>query len=749
MSKTAPNLLATSSESDAATGWLPRLAQSLAHAIDPSEVFRDGRLAAPTLRPLVFSLIGLLIAALVASTGIYLCYRQLCALLEEKLQTSDQILTTALASIEREVSALPLNASDCSAQAQRDLTRAAIDSVLVSQFYIQSSSDHGSVVCGSLGNANAFWQFDLNKPGLQIVPSQSIRSHIVVGKVNNQSVAIAIVNPRQLIDRLPGNSLGANSGSTMINLINSDGLILATNRDQGHANSWLLSLLAPISSTQSIAKWPLKVEGTVSQQEIMGAISAQVAFWLLSAVLATLLVSFGVNRRLQKYSSRAWRLQHALKKRRFAPVVQPIVNASDGRCVGMEILMRWKHPTRGLVAPAEFIDYAERSGMIVPMSDLLMRQAHRQLADIAIANPGLYFSFNITPSQLRTANFAQTLLDIFDSDPISPAQVVLELTERDLVDQHVRDELGRLRAFGFKIAIDDFGTGQSSLAVLQDLVIDKLKIDRAFVNTVSGDASAQPVLDAIIDLAHRLKIEIVAEGIETPLQQQYLVSKGVQALQGYHFARPLTPIDFATWLGVQKTGQVNSAQINDSISQVLLDIQQARSDLEKNRWHYGKLHRQCILGNEIVSWLAQRYDLRRQEAVKLGQRLLAKGFLVHVFEEHDLEDAPLFYRLLSTQAVHEARNLANNSGVTLNQITSWLQGPLGVKPGHRQSALLRFSQAVKGSEVVKALMAAGNLDHAQAMAAGVQLMRAGLLKHAFDEQGFIDSNAQFYYLTLQ
>jgi EAL domain-containing protein (putative c-di-GMP-specific phosphodiesterase class I) len=764
MSKTLFNVNLASNKLPSENTLVARLRALFSKVFESSETFRDGRLVAPKLRALVVALIGLTVGCAVSIVGVMLCYQHLQSDLISRMQSSNKILSAALNSIETELGHLPndfltdLNGESlingCTAAIQRALNQANNDSLLVSQFYLQALDKTQTQACGGLGVNTPFWQFDLTRPGLQIVPSQNIRANIVVGLVDQNSVSVAIIDPVQLLDRLP-----SNYGEASIKILSLDGLTLASTKRKSTQSEGAALAFPSIHSQFNLAQWPLTLSGSIEHGEIVTTLRSQFAFWFASTALIAGFIVFYLNRNLQKYSSRAWKLQRALKKRRFAPVVQPIVNAQTGECIGMEILMRWKHPTRGLVPPAEFIEYAERSGLIIPMSDLLMRLAHQQLGDIALANPKLYFSFNVTPSQLRIPDFSQTLLEIFDGDPIGPERVLLELTERDLVDEQIRDALVRLRTFGFKIAIDDFGTGQSSLAVLQDLTIDKLKIDRAFVNTVSVDPSAQPVLDAIIDLAHRLKIEMVAEGIETMQQQDYLISKGVQALQGYRFARPLTPLDFSAWLSNQarnqlndktsdqQSGRENSLQISDSLAQVLIDLQQVRSELERNRWNYGKRHRQCLLGNELVTWLAKRYALSRSEALKLGKRLLAKGFLVHVFEEHDLEDAPFFYRILSLQAVQEARNVVNTSTATNNQLLSWLKGHYGLKPGTRTSALLTYRQAVRGSEVVESLMKAGQLDRAKATAGGVQLMRAGLLKHAFDEQGFIDSRTQFYYLT--
>jgi EAL domain-containing protein (putative c-di-GMP-specific phosphodiesterase class I) len=712
-------------------GWSPKEASERSA--------QETRRAPPRLRPLAIVFIVVVISNLVALLGISLCVVQLTDDLGVRLGEAEQTLSVAFAQVDRDLHSLPtdsLQTDECPAVLQSELARLAIDSLLVKEFYLQSSE--AASACSGFGLVKPFWRVDTNRTTAQVVPAESIRQGIVVAKVLGNRVAVALLDPRQLIDRLPGRS-----GGDSVALKTVDGFSLAA-----FGTSDRSELVSPIE--RSLAGWPLVLVASASQAQFGAGVQGQLIFWIMTALLMSALAVMLLNRYLEHQSSRAVRLQMALKKRRFAPVVQPIVDSVTGQCVGAEVLMRWKHPVRGLLAPAEFIDYAERSGLIVPMSDLLMRQAHQQLAEIAMAHPSLYFSFNITPAQLRTPNFAQSLLDIFDGTPLGPERVLLELTERDLVDEHVRDELTRLRARGFQIAIDDFGTGQSSLAVLQDLSIDKLKVDRAFVNTISSDAGAQPVLDAIIELAHRLKLAMVAEGIETIQQANYLTAKGVQTLQGYYFAKPLTPIDFATWLNARQHGEaITNAPVEVSVdlNHVLQDLQAARSKLEGDRWHHLRHHPNCLLGNEIVSWLATHFDLPRGQALRLGRRLIARGYLVHVFEEHDLEDGPFFYKLLTMAAANESRGNAVAFNKPTAQLLAWLHGKQGVIPGKRYFRGLMFSEAVSGAEVVDGLVRAGGLDREQARALGVQLMRQGQIKHSFDELGFLDSKAHYYHLS--
>jgi sensor c-di-GMP phosphodiesterase-like protein len=707
---------------------------------------KDIRRKPPQLRPFAISLFALVVFSFIGLLVLALCVKQMRLDLQARLEQSESALSQVLADIERDLRALPVaTASACDVNTQQDITRMSLNSVLVREFFIQPKAAEDA--CGSFGKTYAYWRLLSNETGflqgVQIVPTESIRSSVVVAVVRDQIASVAVIDPRQLLDRLP--RLQSHETLSIKALT---GFNLASTADT-NKTSVVSSIEKPVTG------WPLVLLATLPEDALFEALRSQGLFWLITSTLLTILLVLGINRRLQRHGSKARRLENALKKRRFAPVVQPIVCAATGVCVGVEVLMRWKHPVRGLVAPAEFIDYAERSGLIVPMSDLLMRQAHQQLADIAIAHPSLYFSFNITPAQLRTLNFSQTLLEIFDGKPLGPDRVLLELTERDLVDEQVRDELTRLRARGFQIAIDDFGTGQSSLAVLQDLPIDKLKIDRAFVNTITSQDNSQPVLDAIISLAHRLNIEMVAEGIEQPMQAAYLKEKKVQSLQGYYFAKPMPPLDFSTWLKSNIAKLANevidssktTAKPGFDLNEVLRDLQPARARLERNRWNYLRRHRNCLLGSELVSWLAERYGITRREALRLGKRLVALGFLTHVFEEHDLEDKPFFYRLLSMAAANESIGTSMQVNKSTGQLLSLLQGNGGLKPGMRYSKGLAFTDAVSGSEVVDTFVRLAGLNHQEACAAAVQLMRGGLIKHCFDELGFVDSKAHHYHLN--
>lgn len=721
----------------------------------------ESRRFPPQLRSGVVTAVSIGMLVIVTSLVAILCKKQLGNEMESHLHDYDKALAITLEAVDQDLQALMMrlatsNASArnsssadifCDQKVRDDLLRASINSLLVREFVIQS--DGVDEVCASFGTTTAFWSSPVAmKSSLLVLPVQRIQPGFVVLKNSDRNQApamayVAVIDPRQILDRLPA----ANPNQQLV-IKTLTGQVIA-----GHMDDNSDAFFAPL--IHSVKGWPIVLEARLQKDQFLSALLAQWPLMLLLWIVSTFAVVLGFNQHQQRLSSRALQLTQALKKRRFAPVVQPIVDAQTQSCVGVEILMRWKHPMRGLIPPAEFIDYAERSGLIVPMSDLLMRQAHRQLAEIAIEHPHLYFSFNVTPVQLRTLGFAQTLLNIFDGQPIGPSRVLLELTERDLVDEQIRNEMTRIRSYGFKIAIDDFGTGQSSLAVLQDLVIDRLKIDRAFVNTISLNANDQPVLDAIITLAHRLNLSMVAEGIETQLQHDYLKSKGVQSLQGYLFSRPLTPLDFSTWLNGQSRGSqklsdqetITPLSLRLNLTSVMNDLRQARTLLERNRWYRLQHYKSCLVGAELIDWLCSHYQCDRAQAIIIGQRLVGRGLLVHVMEEHDFEDGPFFYRLVPVDAASEMIRPDSLAQTGPKQWLGWLHGTHGVVPGDRYAGLLKFRDVVSGQELVDSLGRAGGLNRSDAVIAGVHMMRSGMIRHVFDERGFIDSDRYHYYFS--
>ncbi len=239
-------------------------------------------------------------------------------------------------------------------------------------------------------------------------------------------------------------------------------------------------------------------------------------------------------------------LRAALVNEEFLLNFQPILNA-EGVVTGAEALLRWQHPVRGAVAPAEFIGAAEETGLILPLGHWVLCRACQQLT-IWNKQPelaGLTLAVNVSVRQFRQPDFVEQVLDALAQAGASPNQLKLELTESLLVSnfEDVIAKMSRLRAHGVGFALDDFGTGYSSLSYLGRLPLDQLKIDRSFVSSIESDAHAVAICSATISLAHSLGLKVVAEGVETSAQREMLcLGHSCDYLQGYLFSRPL-PID--------------------------------------------------------------------------------------------------------------------------------------------------------------------------------------------------------------
>lgn len=210
------------------------------------------------------------------------------------------------------------------------------------------------------------------------------------------------------------------------------------------------------------------------------------------------------------------------------------------------MLARWKQPHGGYISPAAFIPLAEKCGLIVPLTQSLMNQVARQMNAIASKLPeGFHIGINFSASHIISPTFVDECLNFRDSFTRRDLNLVLEVTEREPlnVDESLVQRLNILHENGFVIALDDFGTGYSGLSYLHDLHIDYIKIDHSFVGRVNADPESTRILDCVLDLARKLSISIVAEGVETKEQLDYLNQNNITFQQGYYFYKPVTYID--------------------------------------------------------------------------------------------------------------------------------------------------------------------------------------------------------------
>jgi diguanylate cyclase (GGDEF)-like protein/PAS domain S-box-containing protein len=239
----------------------------------------------------------------------------------------------------------------------------------------------------------------------------------------------------------------------------------------------------------------------------------------------------------------------ALDRGEFRLVYQPVADTDTGEVTGVEALVRWQHPRRGLLEPADFIGFAEETGLIVPLGRWVLNEACRraagwhaaQRARDAGARP-LTVAVNVSARQLVELEFLHDVGAALGASGLAPETLVLELTESTVVQQPeaMRQRLAALKALGVRLAIDDFGTGYSALSYLQQFPIDVLKIDKAFVERIGHGGAHGALARAIIALGEALSLQCVAEGVETPEQKSILRALGCRLGQGYYFARPLS-----------------------------------------------------------------------------------------------------------------------------------------------------------------------------------------------------------------
>ena len=244
-------------------------------------------------------------------------------------------------------------------------------------------------------------------------------------------------------------------------------------------------------------------------------------------------------------------LRKALQRDEFSLLYQPKIDMLTGRIIGAEALLRWHNKELGIVSPAEFIPLAEDTGLIIPIGEWVLRTACRQIREWHDQGlPLVRIAVNLSARQFRQGNLAAMIGLILDHEGLTPDCLPLEITESLLMDdvEESSRALNELKAMGLEIYLDDFGTGYSSLSYLKKFPIDGLKIDRSFVMDIPEDADDMALAEAIVAMSHALRLNVVAEGIETKKQLVFLKELGCEEAQGYFFSKPVSAEEFKALL---------------------------------------------------------------------------------------------------------------------------------------------------------------------------------------------------------
>jgi EAL domain-containing protein (putative c-di-GMP-specific phosphodiesterase class I) len=254
-----------------------------------------------------------------------------------------------------------------------------------------------------------------------------------------------------------------------------------------------------------------------------------------------------MDNRLRERRAIAHELSSAVARNELRLHYQPLAKI-DGEVIGFEALLRWHNPQRGMVSPATFIPVAEESGLIMEIGEWVLREACREAA--SWPQP-LQIAVNLSPIQFRHGDLAGLVHSMLLETGLAPTRLELEITEGVLVEDFGRGVsiLRRLKLLGVRIAMDDFGTGYSSLSYLQAFPFDKIKIDQSFISKVKSNPQSAAIVRGVIGLAHGLGLPVLAEGVETRDQLEFLAAESCDEVQGYLLGRPLPILDYSNLVG--------------------------------------------------------------------------------------------------------------------------------------------------------------------------------------------------------
>ncbi|WP_338560032.1 EAL domain-containing protein [Erwinia sp. E_sp_B04_7] len=423
----------------------------------------------------------------------------------------------------------------------------------------------GTVTCSSIfGGQTSDLQTMLQRPApehpkawwmLSLAGTFSVKDRPAVIFMRNtpsQFSTYALVDGQYLLDFM--NAVGKSHGYDIAMQFGGGHLI-----ESGLQPEPGTTLLNASTLTQSSARYPIIATVTSPPADLALTWRQGLMTFVPMAVIFSLLLMMMTNNWLKRKVSVKDRLRRAIARREFTVNYQPVYNIETGECSGAEALMRWQLPNGVWARPDLFIQAAEEEGMIVPLTRHLLQMIAEDAGSWQIP-AHFHLGLNIAGEHIQHADFVADIRQFAAKVAHHQPSITLELTERSLIadGDEVIQKLQQLRSDGIRIAIDDFGTGHCSLSYLQTFPLDYLKIDRGFVNAIESVQGEAPVLDAIIMLSHKLKLSIVAEGVETPVQRDYLRDRGVVFIQGYLYARPMTSSAFMAWMQEQSERPVRS-----------------------------------------------------------------------------------------------------------------------------------------------------------------------------------------------
>ena len=347
-----------------------------------------------------------------------------------------------------------------------------------------------------------------------ILPGEALADDVIPEKMRNKGVALTSLD---------------------------DGTILFMAPDQATATATLPFDKKTFSSKLKSNKFPFNVTVLAPYDVIWADFSELYEKAIASAVVMGVILFFLSLFALRPKKARSNEIEAAMEAGEFIPFYQPTIDVQTGALMGCEVLIRWRKPDGSILPPGAFIGLAEATGLAIQMTRNLMMYVAEEMEDLHEGRPDLKLGINLFDDHFENLNIIDDIKQIFGPSKISYSQLMFEVTERQPLNDidRARVVIRNMRSLGSKVALDDAGTGHGGLAYLQQLGLDVIKIDKLFIDAIGTDSLSAPIVDSLISLAESLGMDIVAEGVEEPLQVEYLREKGVRMAQGYLFAKPL------------------------------------------------------------------------------------------------------------------------------------------------------------------------------------------------------------------
>lgn len=279
----------------------------------------------------------------------------------------------------------------------------------------------------------------------------------------------------------------------------------------------------------------------IDNKQIKHLIIRNIAIASLILIILSLGLYYFIRHRIRQHFSLHRALMNAIRQGEFFPTYQPIMDRRTNHCCGAEVLLRWQSTENEIIMPDSFIEYTEESGLIVPITVDLVKKVFAESSMLLENNPAFYLAINISAAHFSDPYFFKTFITLCEKYHIAPQQIILEITERNLLyhDESVINTMQMLREKGYSLAIDDFGTGNSNISYLQRFPFNYLKIDRIFINSIGSGAITESLSLSMIEMANRLGLKVIAEGVETYTQLESLENNGAYLMQGWYFSKAL------------------------------------------------------------------------------------------------------------------------------------------------------------------------------------------------------------------